>query len=563
MSAPAISASSSLGRRSRRAVVDDDPQPGRETRRLGRPVADDRRRGDDERGAVARRAREVGEHGRGLAEPHVERQASAELGGVEEADPRQRLGLVGAQLADEALGLGDRRTSTRRRRGARCRWPSCCRGRRTPPASPDPSRPMLWRRISAPVSCVTAPRSASAAAACSRSTRSTSTQRPRDCTSGRAWRASRATSAAVSSTSSNSTDQATLLSWCAPTTEPAGRLGEQSQRRRRLAPRQRRHSHVEPDRRERGADDGHELPCLVLAQRHLSAAAHAGPIERGEQPVEARPTRRRRVGRRASVRSAASIGTSLPLADGASTDTSHTPPESGGVELHDELRTRRRRDRARPLVEPSSTCRSRARPVARNGEPSIRAITVSARSVAVFALGGARRQLHALDALGHDRLDHGGDHRGRRGPAVAAADARRPCPASPPRAPRSPGCRRAPAPNARRHRPAGPAGVRARGGWARSTHGRRAERPRARRGRARARWRRHPSRPWPPLTATSQPSASFIGIASASARMPPGSGDARMQSASPPAAHRSPPVGPTARRSTSGGAPRPAAHTTT
>ena len=41
-----------------------------------------------------------------LAEAHVEGQAAAELGGVEEAEPGQRLGLVAAQLADEALGRG-------------------------------------------------------------------------------------------------------------------------------------------------------------------------------------------------------------------------------------------------------------------------------------------------------------------------------------------------------------------------------------------------------------------------------------------------------------------------
>ena len=200
-------------------------------------------------GAVAGRAGEVGEHGRRLAEAHVERQAAAEPGGVEEADPGQRLGLVGAQLADEALGLGDRRR--RRLAGAcgRCRWPSCCRGRRRRRASPDPSRPMLWRRISAPVSCVIVSRSASAAAACSRSTRSTSTQRPRDCTSGRAWRASRATSAAVSSTSSNSTDQATLLSWCAPTTEPAGASANSRSDGVALRRDSCRQPHVEPDGR--------------------------------------------------------------------------------------------------------------------------------------------------------------------------------------------------------------------------------------------------------------------------------------------------------------------------
>ena len=53
-------------------------------------------------GPVAGGAGEVGEHGRRLAEAHVEGEAAAELGGVEEAEPGQRLGLVAAQLADEA-----------------------------------------------------------------------------------------------------------------------------------------------------------------------------------------------------------------------------------------------------------------------------------------------------------------------------------------------------------------------------------------------------------------------------------------------------------------------------
>ena len=135
-------------------------------------------------------AGEVGEHGRRLAEAHVERQAAAELGGVEEAEPGQRLGLVGAQLADEALRAGDRRG--RRLAGAsrRCRWPSCCRGRTTPPARPDPSSPMLVAQdLGAGELGDRGSRSASAAAAFSRSTRSTSTHLPRDCTSGRAWRA--------------------------------------------------------------------------------------------------------------------------------------------------------------------------------------------------------------------------------------------------------------------------------------------------------------------------------------------------------------------------------------
>ena len=67
------------------------------------------------------------------------------------------------------------------------------------------------------------------------------------------------------------------------------RLGEQSQRRRRLAPRQRRHPHVEPDGGEGGTDDGHELPRLVLAQRDLAATLHARSVEGGEEPTESRP----------------------------------------------------------------------------------------------------------------------------------------------------------------------------------------------------------------------------------------------------------------------------------
>src|SRR6476661_10691708 len=51
----------------------------------------------------------MGEHRRRLAEAHVERQATTEAGSLEEADPGNCLGLVRAQRALEALGLGDRR----------------------------------------------------------------------------------------------------------------------------------------------------------------------------------------------------------------------------------------------------------------------------------------------------------------------------------------------------------------------------------------------------------------------------------------------------------------------
>ena len=52
---------------------------------------------------------QVRQHRRRLAEAHVEREATAEAGLVEEAEPRQRFRLVAAQLADEAVGNAGRR----------------------------------------------------------------------------------------------------------------------------------------------------------------------------------------------------------------------------------------------------------------------------------------------------------------------------------------------------------------------------------------------------------------------------------------------------------------------
>ena len=87
-----------------RAVVHADPKVGGEARGFRGPVADDRGRRDHQRGSVFDAGEQVREHRRRLAEAHVEREAAAETGGVEEAEPRERLGLVAAQLADEALG---------------------------------------------------------------------------------------------------------------------------------------------------------------------------------------------------------------------------------------------------------------------------------------------------------------------------------------------------------------------------------------------------------------------------------------------------------------------------
>ena len=160
-------------------------------------------------GPVAGGAGEVGEHGRRLAEAHVEREAAAELDGVEEAEPGQRLGLVAAQLADEALGRGDRRRRRRRwRLLERCRWPSRCRRRRRRRRAPSPRGRRSWRRISAPVSWVIAVALGQRGGGLLRGRpgRARPTGRATARAGGPAA-ASRAISAAVSSTSSNTTDQ--------------------------------------------------------------------------------------------------------------------------------------------------------------------------------------------------------------------------------------------------------------------------------------------------------------------------------------------------------------------
>ena len=88
----------------RRSVMHEHTQVGCEPGGLSRPVADHRGRSDDQRGTPASGAGEVGEHGRCLPQPHVERETSAEFVDGEKVDPRQRLCLIGPQCPDEAVG---------------------------------------------------------------------------------------------------------------------------------------------------------------------------------------------------------------------------------------------------------------------------------------------------------------------------------------------------------------------------------------------------------------------------------------------------------------------------
>ena len=89
-----------------RAVVDHHLQPRHEPAGLGGPVAHHGGRRGHQTRAVAASCQQVGQHRRGLAQPHVEGQAAAQPGLLQEAQPHQRVGLVGAQRAVEALGPG-------------------------------------------------------------------------------------------------------------------------------------------------------------------------------------------------------------------------------------------------------------------------------------------------------------------------------------------------------------------------------------------------------------------------------------------------------------------------
>ena len=98
------------------------------------------------------RAADVGEHGRRLAETHVEGEAAAQLDGVEEAEPRQRLGLVGAELAAEPLGTGHGIGGDVLGPGSRSvAQPGALDGEAAGQRR-CPRGPTAWRRISAPVS---------------------------------------------------------------------------------------------------------------------------------------------------------------------------------------------------------------------------------------------------------------------------------------------------------------------------------------------------------------------------------------------------------------------------
>ena len=274
------------------------------------------------------RAGQLGEHRRRLAEPHVEGQAPAELGGVEEADPAQGVGLVRAQLPDEALGSGDRR---RRRRAG---------------AAQDVGGPA----VAADVDAAAQPRAAEPDALAE------------DLGPGELRRllALGQRGRGLLEVDPVELDPAPRGTGSAAGPDgPAGRRRRPTARRRRTARTTTRCSAgghrppIRPASRRRGAATA--SPCAGTASargrrsrpwrgpgRHRVIRSHASSWLSATWPRrcvadrlstgERRPSRihSAATGRPSrSVRSAASTGIGAPLPDGTCTDSSHTPPASG------------------------------------------------------------------------------------------------------------------------------------------------------------------------------------------------------------------------------------------
>ena len=131
-----------------------DAQLGREPLRLGRPVADDGRRRDHQRGTASARVEQVGEHGGRLAQAHVEGEAAADAGRRRGSRARRapRPGSCAARRRSpwaRVAGSPDRSAAAASRSAAQPP-PSTV----MPPARGVPSSPRARRSMSAPVSWV-------------------------------------------------------------------------------------------------------------------------------------------------------------------------------------------------------------------------------------------------------------------------------------------------------------------------------------------------------------------------------------------------------------------------
>ena len=424
--------------RSRRATARFAPwctttrSVGREPRRLGGPVADDRGRRDHQRRAVAGAGEQVREHRRRLAEAHVEGEAAAEAGRVEEAEPRERLGLVAAELADEARRA---RRPARRETFAAAASRSAAQpppSTEMPPASGEPSRPSARRSISAPESCVVVARSASASAAAFEvglvdrdPPAAGADQRPRFL--GQPRDVGRGELDVVEHRRPADVRRA---GWRRRPISDASST-KHAQRRRRLARRQLGHAHVEARRRR-------------AAARSSAISSHASSWLRTTWPRRVPPGRssagsmrsRRAISSSRSRRFGLAVDDRLLDRDqralGAGREHREVPRVAvvGRVELHDQ------RARARSVTERAQRS-SRVDELAGDAHRRVERAAVEAGEERLGdVVGGAhvRRRRGHLDparAVAADRVDHAGERRAGQRPRVDARIERAArCPAS-------------------------------------------------------------------------------------------------------------------------------------
>jgi hypothetical protein len=387
--------------------VHDHSQAGCEPSGFGRPVAHHCGRCDDQRGALAGGPGQVGQHGGRLAQTHVERQAATELGGVEEADPGQRFDLVRAQLAHEALRLRHR----------------------------------VGGRFGRPAQHVVGPALAVHADAAGEAGRIETHAVAQDLGAGHlllvlalGQRGGRLLQVdaiefdplavrlhqrprLLGQTSHFGPGELDVVEQHRPGDagelvhadhRAGGVVGEQTQRRGGLAPRDLRRTHVEPGGCERGPDQREEVPRFVLAERELTASANARAPERGEDAPETCPLGH---GRAAALLRTQCLIDGNELALGLLEVHRHQPHATGAgrIELHHEARVRGVGDGARPLLEAASHV-ARERDVGREGH------TVEASQHGVAEVGdGLRRrrlrlQLDSLCSFRHDGFHHGTEH---------------------------------------------------------------------------------------------------------------------------------------------------------
>jgi hypothetical protein len=283
-----------VGRRPGRAVVDDDAQAGREAGRLGRPVPDHRGRGDDQgRPAGGSRlgrpggdAGQVGQHGRRLAQPHVQGQAAPEAAGVEERQPGQGLGLVAAQGPDEAGGVGDGLGGHRPGAGQQVGGPS-----RAPHAGAPRQRGLLEadrvaQHLGAGEAGPGRPLGQGGGRLVEVDPVDLDPAAPRvDQGPGVGGEAADVVGGELHVVEHRRpADVGQLVG--ADHRRVHG-LGRQAQRRTGLAARQRRHPHVEAGCAEGRAGHPHELEGLVLAEHHLAPALAARAVQDGQEPLQA------------------------------------------------------------------------------------------------------------------------------------------------------------------------------------------------------------------------------------------------------------------------------------